>query len=285
LNRWLADQGWLTYKSVDGRDKLNWKNQVLSWLIRQYRKSVPSEVRTRIRGRLGTQHFDLVKGTVESALFSSTIDWYKTRAYSLGAGGNIFINLNGREPYGVVQPGRDYEDAVQSLRAQLINLTDPDTGENIIKKVWRQHDLYNGPFQHQAPDLILEWADYKYWGRGRYDVQNVPIFEDWFKMDFSDLVLSGTHRRHGVLIVSGPGARDGMVLQNTSILDITPTVLAYLNLPVPEDMDGHFLETAFIPNYVNVYFVSHRGMQPAEQSFSEQESADISERLQKLGYL
>jgi hypothetical protein len=104
-------------------------------------------------------------------------------------------------------------------------------------------------------------------------------------MDFSDLVLSGTHRRHGVLILAGPGVDKGKVLENTSILDVTPTILSYLNLAVPEEMDGQFLTASFLQDYVNVYYMSNGIMERVEKSFPDKESEDISERLRQLGYL
>lgn len=53
------------------------------------------------------------------------------------------------------------------------------------------------------------------------------------------------HRLHGVLVAAGPGIRPGTV-EGATVLDIAPTVLARLGLPVPEDMPGQVLE-AIVP--------------------------------------
>ncbi|MGH7493272.1 MAG: alkaline phosphatase family protein [bacterium] len=57
--------------------------------------------------------------------------------------------------------------------------------------------------------------------------------------------ISGDHHPEGVLIVAGPGIRRGYRLENASVLDITPTLLALLDLPVGKDMDGRVLQEIF----------------------------------------
>ncbi len=53
------------------------------------------------------------------------------------------------------------------------------------------------------------------------------------------------HRDPGILILAGPGVRTGQALDAASVLDITPTLLAVLGLPIPEDLDGAVLSEAF----------------------------------------
>ncbi len=54
------------------------------------------------------------------------------------------------------------------------------------------------------------------------------------------------HHDPGLLVVAGPGIRRGVVLSgNANVLDITPTLLAVLGLPVPRTMQGKVLTEAF----------------------------------------
>jgi tetratricopeptide (TPR) repeat protein len=53
------------------------------------------------------------------------------------------------------------------------------------------------------------------------------------------------HRPYGVLAVQGPGIRNDERVYGASLLDITPTILAMLGLPVAEDMDGQPLTQIF----------------------------------------
>lgn len=285
LNRWLADRNWVSFKAAGGKKQRRWQSQIVSNAMRLYRKYVSSHNRARIRGWLGVERFDQLKGGVESALFSSAIDWNNTRAYAIGAGGNIFLNVKGREPAGTIEPGEEFEKVLQAVATEFMELRDPDTGERMLRKVWRGTELYNGPYQNLAPDLVLEWVNYGYWGRGRYDVQNVLVFENAFTTDFSDLLLSGTHRRQGVLILSGHGVIPGLELQNASIVDLAPTILAYLSIPVPEDMDGHVLRDNFTNDAVTIHYSSGDAQKGSEHEFSKDETDTISNRLRQLGYL
>lgn len=53
------------------------------------------------------------------------------------------------------------------------------------------------------------------------------------------------HRLHGVFVAAGQGIKRDELFYGTSLLDIAPTVLALLGLPVPEDMDGKVLADIF----------------------------------------
>jgi tetratricopeptide (TPR) repeat protein len=48
------------------------------------------------------------------------------------------------------------------------------------------------------------------------------------------------HRLHGIVVAAGPGIRPGEI-HDATVLDITPTVLSLLGLPVPRDMPGRAL--------------------------------------------
>ena len=57
-----------------------------------------------------------------------------------------------------------------------------------------------------------------------------------------------TQHRHGpdgVLLLHGPGIRRGHRLDSSQVLDVFPTVLALLGLPMPADTEGRVLDDAF----------------------------------------
>jgi predicted AlkP superfamily phosphohydrolase/phosphomutase/tetratricopeptide (TPR) repeat protein len=54
------------------------------------------------------------------------------------------------------------------------------------------------------------------------------------------------HSPYGIFVMAGPGVRSGgSQISGASVLDITPTILHYLNLPVGKDMDGKVLLQCF----------------------------------------
>lgn len=65
------------------------------------------------------------------------------------------------------------------------------------------------------------------------------------------MVKSGCHDPKGVLMLYGPGVREGRRLGDCSNLDIAPTLLTVLDLPRPEEMKGHVLREAFYDTTVN----------------------------------
>src|SRR5581483_9772416 len=82
------------------------------------------------------------------------VDWARTRAFSSGNYGQIFVNLKGREPYGSVAP-EEYQTVCDEIRARLYELKDPQTGTQVVAKVYKQSDVFWGEFIDDAPDVVF----------------------------------------------------------------------------------------------------------------------------------
>jgi arylsulfatase A-like enzyme len=87
--------------------------------------------------------------------------------------------------------------------------------------------------------------------------------------------------------LTGPGVRPG-TLEEASITDIAPTVLYLLDEPIPDDLNGEVLQTAFTSEWQSTHsvikrpFVSITGQQ---ERLEEGEIAIVEDRLRSLGYL
>lgn len=289
LNRWLDEAGFLRFRPSQNRSGGRWQARLVNGLVNAYRHRTPATLRARVRSHLGVRRFEQLKGDIETTLFTSAIEWRETTAYALGAAGNIYLNVVGREPEGIVQPGPEYETLRNELADTLAAMEDPETNQRIVRRVWRREELYHGPFLEQAPDLLIEWGDYRYWGRGRYDIWSAPIFEDRKTLDFSALLLTGTHRPDGIFIASGPGVKAGAEIDGARLIDLAPTILGILDLPIPGYMDGSVLQAAFVEGAIESTVLpdavttvqSHRG----ESGYTSEDVAKISRRLEDLGYL
>ncbi|TET22086.1 MAG: hypothetical protein E3J78_03420, partial [Candidatus Cloacimonadota bacterium] len=92
---------------------------------------------------------------LNSMLSFTDVDWEKTQAYSLGHIGQIYVNVKGREPFGTVNKGNEYEKTRDDIIEKLQELKDPETGERAIDRVVRKEEIYEGPYLDSAPDLFV----------------------------------------------------------------------------------------------------------------------------------
>ncbi|MGE5647601.1 MAG: alkaline phosphatase family protein [Acidobacteriota bacterium] len=85
------------------------------------------------------------------------VDWSRTQAYALGLN-SIYLNLAGREKYGIVKPGREADEIVETIAKRLEELRDPANGAAVTAKVYRASQVYHGEAAAGAPELIVGWA-------------------------------------------------------------------------------------------------------------------------------
>ena len=210
------------------------------------------------------------------------LDWEHTQAYAQsGATNGIHIlQQSPAHPNGV--PAAEYESFREKLASELLELRDPVTGQQIVTRVLTREEAYPGTEIGTAPDLTLALFDHSF-----FSVLNAePIVEHRPS-------IAGTHNPEGIFLAKGPGIARGVVLEQQSILDIAPTLLYSLGLPVPEDFEGDVIRAAFEPGYLQARPVESgpatilHAMGTVESD--EEEDADSEEkilnRLRALGYV
>jgi predicted AlkP superfamily phosphohydrolase/phosphomutase len=211
------------------------------------------------------------------------IDWSRTRAYAQGNFGQIYLNLKGRQPQGCVAPG-DARAVLDDLKAGLLAIPHPESGDPLVERVFEREELYDGPHAHLAPDLTVVLRDWRYRTIGLHDFTTHRVISPAFGP-------TGDHRMEGVFVGVGPGFRPGGLPAGANLLDIAPTVLHLLGVPVPEDMDGRVLTEVLDPSLAPapaapVAAVSGASdAAPVATPYTEEEDADIQQRLADLGYL
>ena len=273
INRYLEAGGFL--RQVPAGD---WG---LARLLRWGKRYLPAGARAYLRRRLGN-----VRDRVESQLVANAYDWDHTAAYSLGSYGNIYFNVRGREPQGIVDPA-GIDDLAAHLTTHLLALRAPGSNEPLVKRVWRREELYQGPAVDRAPDLIIEWANLAYEVRARFGAGGQAIFAP--TMPLNDLapetLLTGTHRMDGILAAIGPHVQPGPIA-NAHITDLAPTILHRFARPVPQHMDGRILPELSAGLGQATYMVDEAlGLAGTPAGLNNQDAAAIEERLRSLGYL
>jgi len=201
---------------------------------------------------------------------SKRLDWAKTRAYApLAGGGEIYlVRQDSQHPGGV--PEAEYD----GLRNQLIEEL---TRESSINRVWKREELYNGPQQELAPDLVIEAAE---------GVALSPFAES-----AKPVLASGGEggESEGVFIAGGPAFRRGAALSHISLLDIAPLLLYSLGLSIPGDMEGRVPAETVDPAWLDSRPVQlgpkATERAPEARVLDPQAEDIILKRLQELGYL
>ena len=158
--------------------------------------------------------------------------WCRARAFAVPSNnmtGAIRINLKGREPEGLVEPGVEYEALRQELIDALLALENPETGRSAVQWVARVEDLYQGTRLRDMPDLLVEWD------------HSAPI-----NMLCSPRIgrvsqafggqRTGDHWQNGLLI--GQGFRTGEIAEKICTEDIAPTILDFFDVLKPATYEG-----------------------------------------------
>ena len=274
LNRWLEGQGWLATTS---RAKRRW------FVVRRTVDQALRGIGLEIGGLFG--EVPLLLPCCERVRTLELLDWRRTRAFAAAADlDGIYINLRGREPRGIVEPGEQYEEMREALISTLKQVRDPDTGERIVAWARKRENVFHGPYVEQAPDVIYMTRDNSYPESGRLDVARA--------IGADARGRAGGHRLEGIFVLAGPAARRGGALQDCGIVDVAPTLLHVLGCPIGEDMDGEVLMPALDQDYlgyrpVEVGEARVPSPDPREDSTSHspEEERALEEQLRALGYL
>jgi len=280
VNAWLAAQGLLTRKQA--------RVSPLRWLRPLYRAAkarfpYQEQVYRRLPDRLKRLASQVDS---DAELGIGDVDWGRTLAYRFPMYPpveGIEINLRGRQPQGMVSPGQEYQELRDKIISLLRQARDPETGQPIVVEVFKREELYSGENIENVPDIILI-MDERYEGGTALTgpwVTPIPL-EELSK-------LSGSHRMDGVLIARGPGIRRGAQVNGARIMDLAPTVLYALGVPVPRSMDGRVLEELFEPAYLAAHPVQYTDWTGpdvlAQYVLSEEDERTMREKLRRLGYV
>ena len=164
------------------------------------------------------------------------IDWSRTRAWGWGGYyARIFLNVEGREPEGVI-PADRYDETRAELEAELKTITD-DRGRPMDVQVHRPEELYPVAVGDR-PDLMVYLDDLDWRSAGTVGHPSMYLSENDTGPDDS------VHAMDGVFLLYDPRHEYGHAIEDIGLIDVAPTVLSLLGLPVPDAMEGSTIEAA-----------------------------------------
>lgn len=178
-----------------------------------------SGVNVRVMQQLGYTNLKID----ESGNELPEIDWERTKAVAVREC-NIYINLKGRDPHGIVDPADKYQ-LEEQIMTDLYGYRDKKTGHRVIALALRNKDAvllgYGGP----------ECGDICYWIAEGYNVDHA----DGLSTTYGDCETSLSP----IFVAAGQGIKQGYITDRwIRQIDVTPTIAALMNVRMPAQCEG-----------------------------------------------
>jgi len=191
--------------------------------FKQFKRGVNINTWLRDEGLL------VMKDDAGEGEYLSSVDWKKTRAYSIGLDG-IHINKTGRERDGFVD-GAEFEEVKKTIVDGLKELKDGD--KPAVNHTYDVKNDFTGPYRSEGPDLIVGFSEgYRVsWDCAKGTIVD-HIFEDNTKS------WSGDHCIDPVLVPGILYSNWKLSEENPRLMDLGPTVLDIFGVDIPGFMVG-----------------------------------------------
>ena len=217
-------------------------------------------------------------------------DWSRTRAFvvndDLMTSAGIRLNVRGREPGGIVEPGAEYESLRDELMGKLGEITHPESGRRIMENIYKREDVFSGPYADEAPDILLESAHRLAPGIAPGVVFS-RIAPPGPKQQYLTFHFTGFHAQDGIFMALGKNIRTRAPLEKADMADVAPTILHALQCPVCEGLDGRVIPVfndAFMRR-CPVRSEPARGAAGAVPDASDEDKQQAMKHLEGMGYL
>jgi predicted AlkP superfamily phosphohydrolase/phosphomutase len=168
------------------------------------------------------------------------ISWPQSRAY--GTGHYVYLNVKGREPQGIVEPGDEFLSVRDDIIEALLTATDSsgrhpyrivlpmDEAGRLAVGGERVGDIFLLPAE---PHPLAKVDRDAFW---RTHTEEETGIWDWPRLN------AGEHLDDSYFVLAGPGVKKGYRRPRpTLITSVAPTCAVAWGIPVPADADGSVL--------------------------------------------
>jgi predicted AlkP superfamily phosphohydrolase/phosphomutase len=217
----LSDHGFNTFRRAFDTNGWLWQNQLLALK----------------NGKNPTE--DMREGLSE-------VDWSRTYAYATGLGG-IYLNMKGREREGILEEGTETERVRNAIQSGMPKAVDSAKDRPTVRSVLRREEIYSGPYAADAPDLLVNFfPGYRVSWQSAVGGFAKSLIEDNLRRWSGDHIVD-PEAVPGILFVNEklaparagtPVPPNSELSRTPNIIDLAPTILNYLGVPVPKIMEG-----------------------------------------------
>ncbi|MFQ6096815.1 MAG: alkaline phosphatase family protein [Armatimonadota bacterium] len=166
---------------------------------------------------------------------------------------NIWVNLRGRDPDGIVEPGEEYERVRRDVIQLLYSIRDPETGECPVAFAMRKEDCEDlGQWGDNVGDIVYYLApgysnDITIHSPGSIALDDLP------RNGFGPMTggMQGVHHAYhptarlggcsvrGIFLLAGPGIKEKYWRRRpVRTVDVAPTLARLIGIPAPRDAEG-----------------------------------------------
>jgi len=263
VNTWLESNGYVKLKGGPLRKGIVSKSLPLRRLIPKGIKKALIKISASLSSETETEKFVL------------GVNWNETVAYLERGYGIKVANIVSKEKREKLK-----DEIIEKLK-QLRN----EEGEKVISEVARKEEVYSGEYLEKLSDIIF-LTTWRYQPNGHL---NKHIFTE---IPAKKRKVSGSHNfsRNGIFIAHGSSIKEGVKIEGAEIIDVAPTILYMMGVPIPTDMDGRVLKEIFKEGTdPAVREITYQKPKPEiarkKMVWSKEDEERVKERLRKLGYL
>jgi len=137
------------------------------------------------------------------------------------------------------------EQEYETTRRDIIGLFNKELVNALSIRAYRKEDLYSGPGLDGLPDIIL-MPEKDVTPRQLIPINGSLIMNYDEAIDVPSLMWNGDHDLFGVILIRGSKIGKSCQITGASIMDVAPTILQFMDEPIPRYMDGRAISEAII---------------------------------------
>ncbi|WP_049899719.1 alkaline phosphatase family protein [Natrinema sp. J7-1] len=179
----------------------------------------------------------------------------------------VRLNLEGREPMGVVPPD-EYEERREELMRALQAVETPD-GEPFFETVAPREQYFHGEHVEETVDIVTIPTDFDH-----------MLSEQVGDGDYFGPAEPWNHKLQGVFVAAGEGIDEDTTLERAHLFDVAPTIMAAMGVPYSDRMDG-----SVVPVVDPIDSMAYPAYEAGNGERRPAPDEAVTDRLADLGYL